>query len=115
MEKKEEFEIGRICEKTDGKEKGRICVIVDKIDETFVMIDGNVKRRKCNMSHLKPLEKVIRIKKNENAEKVREEMKKEGFEITRKVKVKERLRVQREIKKEKENNKNGKGSAEKGH
>ena len=34
------IDIGRVCEKTQGREKGNRCVIVDVIDRNFVMVIG---------------------------------------------------------------------------
>ncbi len=100
MEQTNEYKVGQICEKLSGKEKGNICIVVKIEDKNFVLIDGNVKRRKCNVSHLKPLSKVIDIKEGEKTEKIKDLMKKEGFEVfDKKVKVKERLRIKREAKK----------------
>jgi len=60
------LDIGRICVKTAGREAGRICCIVKKIDPNFVMITGpsevsRVKRRKCNILHLEPLQEKVKI------------------------------------------------------
>jgi len=62
------IEVGRICVKIAGREAGRKCVIVDIIDENFVLITGpksisGVKRRRCNINHLEPLDKKIDIPK----------------------------------------------------
>jgi len=54
--------IGRVCVKIAGREAGSIAVIVDHVDDTFVLIDGVVKRRKCNKNHLEPTSKIIEIK-----------------------------------------------------
>ena len=35
--------VGSLCIKIAGRSAGSYCVVVDKIDETFVLIDGNVK------------------------------------------------------------------------
>ena len=96
------MDLGQVCEILSGKEKGKICVVIKVENENFVLIDGNVKRRKCNVQHLKSLNKILKIKGNEKTDKIKELMKKEGFEVAgKKVKVKERLRVKREVKKEK--------------
>ncbi len=81
------LEIGQVCVKTAGKEGSKICVVIDKIDDNFVMIDGQVKRRKCNILHLKTLERQIDIKKNENTENIKKEFGKLGYEIREKKKV----------------------------
>lgn len=61
------LDVGRLCIKTAGREAGKLCVIVKKVDETFVFITGpkeltHVKRRKCNIAHLEPLHETIKIK-----------------------------------------------------
>lgn len=61
------FEVGRVCLKTAGREAGKYCVIVKKMDENFVMVTGpksltRVKRRRCNINHLEPLTERIKIK-----------------------------------------------------
>jgi large subunit ribosomal protein L14e len=61
------FEVGRVCLKTAGREAGKYCVVVKKMDENFVMVTGpksltHVKRRRCNINHLEPLTEKIKIK-----------------------------------------------------
>lgn len=68
-------EIGRICVKTAGREVGRKCVIVDLIDENFVLITGpkvlnGVKRRRVNIKHIEPLDKVIKIPRGASDEEI---------------------------------------------
>ena len=60
------FEVGRLCVKTAGREAGRYCVVVKKVDPNHVMVTGprplvNVRRRKCNVDHLEPLEPKLKI------------------------------------------------------
>ncbi len=63
--------IGRVCKKTRGKEKGKIAVIVNIIDENYVLVDGpEIKRKRCNLGHLEPTDKVVNIKKNATHEEV---------------------------------------------
>ncbi len=61
------FDIGRVCLKIAGREAGKYCVVVNKIDDNFVLVTGprsvtKVKRRKCNITHLEPLQEMIKIK-----------------------------------------------------
>ncbi|MEM2866270.1 MAG: 50S ribosomal protein L14e [Candidatus Hadarchaeales archaeon] len=50
------MEVGRVCVKIAGKEAGRKCVVVETVDDTYVVVVGKgVKRRKCNVKHLEPL------------------------------------------------------------
>ncbi|HIP17065.1 MAG TPA: 50S ribosomal protein L14e [Methanothermococcus okinawensis] len=65
------IEIGRVCVKTLGREAGKTCVIIDIIDKNFVLIDGNVKRRRCNIKHIEPTDKKIDIEKGASTEEVR--------------------------------------------
>ncbi len=69
------IEVGRICVKLAGREAGRKCVIVDIIDENFVLITGpksltGVKRRRVNIKHIEPLDKTIDISKGASDEEV---------------------------------------------
>jgi len=69
------FEIGRICVKVAGREASRKCVIVDIIDDNFVLVTGpkgvsGVKRRRANIKHLEPTPFKIDIKKGASDEEV---------------------------------------------
>jgi large subunit ribosomal protein L14e len=69
------IEIGRICVKVAGREAGRKCVIVDIIDENFVLVTGpkqltGVKRRRSNIKHLEPTDKVVKIRRGASDEEV---------------------------------------------
>lgn len=66
------MEIGRVCVKLAGHEAGRKCVIVDVIDKTYVLVSGpNIKRRRCNIAHLEPLDSKIEIPKGASDEEVK--------------------------------------------
>ncbi len=78
------IEIGRICLKVAGREAGRKCVIVDIIDENFVLITGpksltGVKRRRVNIKHIEPLDKRIKIKRGASDEEVLKAIAEEGL------------------------------------
>ncbi|MBI2664728.1 50S ribosomal protein L14e [Candidatus Woesearchaeota archaeon] len=55
--------VGRLAVKTAGREAGQKCVIVDVLDNLYVTIDGNVRRKKCNIAHLQPLDETIELQK----------------------------------------------------
>ena len=74
-------EIGQVVMKIAGRDSGNICVIIDKIDPTYVLIDGNVRRKKCNIKHLEFMDKVIKIKKNVSTEEIKKELEKLGIKI----------------------------------
>ncbi len=96
------LDIGRACVKTAGRDAGKTVVIVDVLDRNFVLIDGQVKRRRCNIEHLEPLTLTLPIKKNAPHDEVVREFKKVNITIVeRKSKAaKERPKPQRSIKKE---------------
>jgi large subunit ribosomal protein L14e len=57
-------DIGRICVKLAGRDAGKRCIIVDVLDKNNVLIDGNTRRKKCNVAHLEPTNKILELKKN---------------------------------------------------
>jgi len=77
----EEKLIGRLCRKIAGREGNRIAVIVNVLNNNFVEIDGQVKRRKCNLSHLELLNKQLKIKKGISTEELKDILKKESIII----------------------------------
>lgn len=91
------IEIGRICIKLAGRDAGREAVIVDILKDNYVLIDGNVRRRKCNIFHLEPTSKKIDIKKNASHEDVKKEFSKLKLAVweTKPKEKKERPRKQR--------------------
>ncbi len=69
------YDIGRICVKIAGREAGKKCVIVDIVNENFVLVTGpksltGVKRRRANIKHLEPTPQKIVIKKGASDEEV---------------------------------------------
>lgn len=78
------FEIGRLCVKIAGRDAGKKCVIIDVLDENYVLIDGQTRRRKCNLGHLEPLDKIVKIAKGASNKDVVAELKKEKIECEEK-------------------------------
>jgi len=70
------FEIGRLCIKTAGRDANKHCLVIDIIDDKYVLIDGLTRRRKCNIMHLEPSEKVVKIKKDASHDEVIKELEK---------------------------------------
>lgn len=56
------FNVGRICTKIAGRDAGCKCVIVQELDNGLVLIDGQTRRRNCNIKHLEPSATVITLK-----------------------------------------------------
>lgn len=75
------IEIGRVCMKIAGRDAGLKCVVVDTVDENYVLIDGETRRRKCNIKHLEPLDKIFSLKKNASHADVVSVFKEIGIEI----------------------------------
>lgn len=112
------MEIGRLCMKIAGRDANKVCVIIDTYEDNYVLIDGETRRKKCNMKHLEPLDKIVKIKKNaprEDVKKVFSDLKLGFFEPKSKKptpRVK-KVRVKKEIVEEKPKEKETKKKAEK--
>ena len=60
-------EVGRICVKTRGREAGKKCVVVERVDKNFVLVTGppevtGVRRRRSNVDHLTPTKNTVDVK-----------------------------------------------------
>jgi len=114
------IEIGKVCLKIAGREAGKYCVVVKKIDKNFVEITGpknvtGVKRRRANILHLEELPYKLEIKEGASDAEVLEAWKKSkllkklGLKIkpgkvekeVKKVEKKEKPKKQKETKKRK--------------
>jgi large subunit ribosomal protein L14e len=75
------IEIGRVCVKTAGRDARAKCLVVDILNKNYVLIDGQTRRRKCNIAHLEPLDKVAKIESNASHEEIVEALKEFGIEV----------------------------------
>jgi len=69
------IDVGRICVKLAGREAGKKCIIVEVVDKNFVLVTGpkkvnGVKRRRVNVNHIEPTEKMIKLKRGESDEEI---------------------------------------------
>lgn len=90
------IEIGRICVKISGREAGKKCIIVDIIDENYVLITGpksltGIKRRRCNINHIEVLDKKIDVAKGASDEEVLKAVEAAGLTEFMKERVKVKL------------------------
>ncbi|AAK40722.1 50S ribosomal protein L14e [Saccharolobus solfataricus] len=90
------IEVGRICVKVKGREAGSKCVIVDIIDDNFVLVTGpkditGVKRRRVNILHLEPTDKKIDIQKGASDEEVKKKLEESNLTEYMKEKIKIRM------------------------
>jgi large subunit ribosomal protein L14e len=82
------LEIGSICVKTFGREKGKRCVVVDLIDKNFVVVTGppkitGVKRRRANVRHLGQTTDKINIKKGSTDEEIAQFLEKSKIQTSK--------------------------------
>ena len=92
---------GQLCVKIAGRDAGRECVIVEVLDDNFVLIDGNTRRRKCNVDHLEPIGE-LKIKSKASHDEVIEAMKKQGIKIIKKGASRKKAEKKSEVKKKDE-------------
>jgi large subunit ribosomal protein L14e len=79
------IEIGRLCKKLAGRDANNYCVVVQKLDENYVLIDGNVRRRKCNVKHLAIEKSKLELKEGASTKEVQEAFRKAKLEVVEKV------------------------------
>lgn len=107
------IEVGRVCVKIAGKEAGRKCVIVKIIDKNFVLIDGEVKRRRCNIDHLELLPYKIEVSESTPKDEIVKKLK-EIFEKRKEERKKKRERKKKKAEEKKKEKKEVKEEAKKG-
>lgn len=69
------IEVGVVCLKNTGREAGRYCIVLKKINNSFVNVTGpklltGIKKRRCNVDHLTPTEHKIEIKEDSSDEEI---------------------------------------------
>jgi len=62
--------IGRLCVKTAGRDAGLRCVVLSSVKNNRVLIDGETRRRLCNVGHLEPLPTLVEVKEEASHEEV---------------------------------------------
>lgn len=71
------MDVGRVCKKVVGRESGKTCVIVEKVDKNFVIVESpDVRRRRCNIRHLEPVDITVKIKEGATEKEVEKALKK---------------------------------------
>ena len=75
------FDIGRMVVKIAGRDADRKAVVVDVLDSTFVLIDGETRRRKVNIRHLEPLAEVLPLSPGASHKEVKDVLEKAGVEV----------------------------------
>ncbi len=97
------IEVGRLIVKLAGRDAGLKGVIVEILEKGYILVDGQVRRRKCNILHVEPLDKVIKLPKKASHEEVVKALKAEGIEVKeKKKKGKEKADRPKKVRKKKE-------------
>jgi large subunit ribosomal protein L14e len=113
------FSVGRVCVKLAGRDAGQKCVVVEVLDDKNVLIDGMTRRRKCNKSHLEPLNQKLDLREKASHEDVAKAFKELDLEVMTKkskpktVKPKPAPRIKIKSEKTLKKEKNKKSKAEK--
>ena len=76
------LDVGRLCVKTAGRDAGKTCVIVDTLENDYLLVDGETRRRKVSSSHVEPLDRTINVPKGASHEQVVHAFKTIGIELT---------------------------------
>lgn len=72
--------IGSVVMKIAGRDAGMKGVVIEVVDKTYVLIDGQVRRKKCNILHLEPTGATLDIKKGASHDSVVKALKELGIE-----------------------------------
>ncbi|MFH1771043.1 MAG: 50S ribosomal protein L14e [archaeon] len=93
------YEVGRVCVKIAGRDAGLKCIVVEVLENNLVLIDGQTRRRNCNIKHLEPLSEVIKVKKGISHAEVIKEFKKLKIETKETKPKKATVRLKKQKKK----------------
>jgi large subunit ribosomal protein L14e len=97
---KKMIEVGRVVLKIAGRDANKKGVIIEILDDNYVMIDGQVRRRKCNILHLEPLNKLLKVKDKATHDEVVKLLKAEGIVVEEK-KAKDKPKTEKPMKQRK--------------
>ena len=74
-------DVGDVALKIAGRDAGNLCVVVEVLDGNFVLIDGETRRKKCNILHLEFLGKKAKVKKGASTSEVVKALSASGFSL----------------------------------
>ena len=88
------FNVGRVCVKLAGRDAGKRCVVIETLENNYVLIDGETRRRKVNLRHLEPLEQTLEISEKASHEEIAALLNGQGWSVrtTKPKQAKPRLR-----------------------
>jgi len=93
------LDLGRVCIKLLGRDAGKECVIIKILDNKYVLIDGNTRRKRVNIKHIEPLSKTIKIKEEATTEEVLKAFEESAIPVTKKLTDKKDNKEKKEDKK----------------
>lgn len=76
---------GRVCVKIAGRDAGLKCVVVN-LEKNYALIDGQTRRKRCNIVHLEPLETVLPLEKDADHDTVEKAFNEVGITLISKKK-----------------------------
>lgn len=79
---------GQVVMKIAGRDAGKIGIVVEVLDNNYVLIDGAVRRKKCNTKHLEFLGQEVNISKNASSEEAVKALNSLGFSFKKEKKKK---------------------------
>lgn len=90
------IDVGRVVVKLVGREAGRKGVVVDIVDENYVLITGpksltGVKRRRVNVNHIEPTDRRVEIRRGASDDEVLKALEDAGLVEYMKQRVKPKL------------------------
>ena len=91
-------DVGDIAVKVAGRDAGKLCAVIDIVDNKFVLIDGETRRRKCNVAHLEFLGKKVKLKKGASSSDVLSSLKELGLKVKEEKKGKSRDKKEKPMK-----------------
>lgn len=92
------IEVGRLCVKTAGRDAMAHCVVVEVLDEKYVLVDGNVRRKKVNKLHIEPLAKKFDIKKGADTKTVLTALESAGIKVIKSADTKPKKEKKAQVK-----------------
>lgn len=77
------MQVGRVCVKLAGRDAGQLAVVLSEPEGNFVLVDGNVRRKKCNLKHLEPTSTLLELEADAKTEDVLRAMESAGLKVTK--------------------------------
>lgn len=80
------METGVVALRIAGRKAGKACIVVEKIDSSFVMVDDGLTRKRCNILHIELTSK--KADKYDSTRATAQSLRSLGFDVPEKRKQK---------------------------